>query len=172
MILDILKYPDPRLRVKSLPIETITEDLKRLSNDMLETMYHSKGVGLAAPQIGKALRLIVIDPAAADLERHPAIYINPIIELIGTSIVSEREGCLSVPLDFRADVMRSDKIHLKALGIDGRQIDEIVEGFPAIIIQHEVDHLEGQLFVDKISHLRRTLYDNKVKKWMKQKQAE
>lgn len=167
MILEILKYPDPRLADISEPIPEITEEIRQLASDMLETMYKSEGVGLAAPQIGKFIRMLVMDPHYREDEKNPSVLINPELEPHGELITSPGEGCLSVPLNFRADVPRYAKVTVSALDLDGRQIRETLEGFPAIVIQHETDHLNGCLFIDKISRLRRNMYDGKVKKWQK-----
>lgn len=169
MILDIVTYPDPRLKAPSVKVEAITPEIRKLAENMLETMYAAPGVGLAAPQIGRNIRMLVMDPGHQDGERNPRVVINPQLELLGTQIVSESEGCLSVPLNFRASVPRSSHVRLIAQDLDGNQIDEILEGFPAIVIQHETDHLEGKLFIDKMSHLKRSLYDSKVKKWLQRK---
>lgn len=167
MILDIVKYPDPRLALKAEPVAEITDEIRKLAGDMLETMYKAEGIGLAAPQIGRSLRLIVIDPMQRDGIRQPRVIVNPELELEGDVILSENEGCLSVPLNYRADVPRRATARLKGLDLDGTAIDEKLEGLPAIVVQHEVDHLDGTLFIDRISHLRRTMYDGKVKKWQK-----
>ena len=169
MILEIVSYPDARLRKKSEPVSGLTPEIKQLAADMLETMYHSRGVGLAAPQIGQNLRMIVMDHAWTNNEPAPRVIINPALELLGEKIVSEREGCLSVPLGFRADVPRYSQVRITGLDADGNEIDEILENLPAIIAQHEVDHLDGKLFIDHITHLRRNMYDTKVKKWLKSK---
>lgn len=169
MIIDIVSYPDPRLRDKCEPVREITPEIRQLAENMLETMYAASGVGLAAPQVGNNIRLLVMDPAANTENKSPRIIVNPELELQGDRIISEQEGCLSVPMGYRADVPRYSKVRLKAMDINGEAIDEILEGFPAIVLQHETDHLEGQLFIDKISHLRRTLYDARVKKWLKNK---
>lgn len=167
MILQILSYPDPRLRKISGPVEEINPEIRQLAADMLETMYNAKGVGLAAPQIGKNIRMLVMDPAVGDEPRAPRVLINPHLELLGDTIVSEQEGCLSVPLNYRGDVPRASKVRLEALDLDGNPVDEILEGLSAIIVQHETDHLDGKLFIDKLSHLKRSMYDGKVKKWLK-----
>ena len=125
-----------------------------------------------APQVGKLINMVVYDPAGKDAPKQPHVIINPEVTLTGREIVSEKEGCLSVPMDFRADVLRSETIHLKALDLDGNVIDRDIDGFEASIVQHETDHLKGVLFIDKIGRIRRAFYDNKVKKWLKrQKQA-
>ncbi|MCX4308754.1 MAG: peptide deformylase [Desulfovibrio sp.] len=167
MILEIVKYPDERLKVVCEPVEEITDEIRQLCDDMLETMYAAPGVGLAAPQIGVSKRLLVMDPQAAEEVKKPRVLINPRLELLGETVVSEQEGCLSVPLGYRADVPRSEKVRLTATLQDGTQIDEILEGYEAIIVQHEYDHLDGKLFIDHISRLKRNLYDTRVKKWLK-----
>lgn len=167
MILEILKYPDPRLALVSEPVQKITPEIRKLAKNMIETMYAAEGVGLAAPQVGRQIRMLVMDHGWRDGEKNPRVVINPEIEPTGELITSESEGCLSVPLGFRADVPRASEVHLRGLDLDGRPLDEILTGLDAIIIQHETDHLEGTLFIDKISRLRRTMYDGKVKKWLK-----
>lgn len=169
MILDILSYPDPRLRKICEPVGEIGPEIRQLAADMLETMYVAKGVGLAAPQIGKNIRMLVMDPATNGEEAAPRVVINPQLELLGEKIISEQEGCLSVPLSYRADVPRAEKVRLQGLDLEGNHIDEILEDLAAIIIQHETDHLDGKLFIDKLSYLKRSMYDGKVKKWLKAK---
>lgn len=170
MILDILKYPDPRLAMASDEVPEITAEIRELAANMLETMYAAEGVGLAAPQIGRRIRMLVMDPGLPDGEKRPRVFVNPALTPEGEAIISVSEGCLSVPLNYRADVPRAQRVHVRALDLDGNVIDEKLEGFPAIVIQHEVDHLEGTLFIDRISHLRRNMYDSKVKKWQKSQQ--
>ncbi|MBD5538786.1 MAG: peptide deformylase [Desulfovibrio sp.] len=171
MLLDIVTYPDPRLKERCAPVEEITDEIRQLAADMTETMYAAPGVGLAAPQVGRLVRMLVMDPGVQEGERAPRVLINPEIEPMGEVITSEQEGCLSVPLSYRADVPRWSKVRLKATALDGTAVDEVLEGFPAVVVQHEVDHLDGTLFIDRMSHLRRTLYDSKVKKWLKRKTA-
>ena len=171
MLLDIVTYPDPRLKERCAPVAEITDEIRQLAADMTETMYAAPGVGLAAPQVGRSLRMLVMDPGVQEGERAPRVLINPVLEPMGEVITSEQEGCLSVPLNYRADVPRYSKVRLKATALDGTPIDEELEGFPAVVLQHEVDHLDGTLFIDRMSRLRRTLYDSKVKKWLKRKTA-
>ena len=171
MKLEILSYPDPRLKQICEPVGEITDAIRQLADDMLETMYEAPGVGLAAPQVGHFIRMLVMDPAREDEPKRPLVLINPVLELSGEDIVSEREGCLSVPMQYRADVHRKSDVHLTATGIDGKKIDVHWTGYPAIIVQHEADHLDGTLFIDKISRLRRNLFDSKVKKWLKHQPA-
>lgn len=172
MILDIVTYPDPRLQRECEPVAEVTEEIRRLAADMLETMYAAPGVGLAAPQVGRNIRMLVMDPAAKDEEKRPRVLINPELTLSGEDLLSEQEGCLSVPLNYRADVLRKSHVMLRAMDLDGNIIEEELTDFPAIVIQHEADHLDGILFIDRISRLRRALYDSKVKKWLKRKNAE
>lgn len=172
MQLEILTYPHPLLHEKAQPVTDITPEIRALASDMLETMYAAHGVGLAAPQIGQPLRMLVMDPRDSEESSLPRVIINPELEFLGEEIRSEKEGCLSVPMGYRADVMRNSRVRLQCLDLDGNRLDEILEGFPAIVVQHEADHLDGKLFIDKISHLRRTLYDAKVKKWQKRQNAE
>lgn len=167
MILEILAYPDKRLREVCKPVEEITPKIRELADNMLETMYKAKGVGLAAPQVGVPLRMLVMDSAVHEEEPKPRVVINPELEFLGEEIVSEQEGCLSVPMNYRANVPRYGSVRLRGLDIDGNQLDEVLDSFAAIIIQHETDHLDGKLFIDKLSHLKRSLYDSKVKKWQK-----
>lgn len=169
MLLDIVKYPDPRLKFVCEPVTEITDDLRRLADDMLETMYKAPGVGLAAPQVGRSIRMLVMDDASGTDAKNPRVLFNPVLELSGDDVLSEREGCLSVPMDYRADVIRKSEVHLTAMGMDGESIDEHLTGFSAIIVQHETDHLDGILFIDRISRLRRSLYDSRLRKWLKRR---
>lgn len=164
-MLDILKYPDPRLALISEPVAEITDEIRELAKNMIATMYEAEGIGLAAPQIGRNIRMLVMDPFQK--KDKPRVFINPELELLGGIINSEKEGCLSVPLNFRADVPRYACVRVRARDEGGNSIDEMLDGLPAIVIQHETDHLDGKLFIDRISHLRRSIYDGKVKKWRK-----
>lgn len=167
MILEILAYPDKRLREVCKPVEEITPQIRELADNMLETMYKANGVGLAAPQVGIPLRMLVMDSAPHEDEPKPRVVINPHLEFLGEEIVSEQEGCLSVPMNYRANVPRNSSVRLRGLDINGNPLDEVLENFEAIIIQHETDHLDGKLFIDKLSRLKRALYDSKVKKCQK-----
>lgn len=167
---EIVLYPDPSLGLICQPVTEINDEIRTLVDDMFVTMYEAPGVGLAAPQVGVQLQIVVYDPSPKDGERDPHVLINPEVTLTGETIVSKGEGCLSVPLDFRADVQRSDTVHVKAMDVDGTVFERDIQGYEAIIVQHETDHLKGVLFIDKIGHLRRALYDSKVKKWLKKKQ--
>ncbi|MEG2173166.1 MAG: peptide deformylase [Desulfovibrionaceae bacterium] len=167
MLLDIVTYPDPRLKRIAVPVEEISPEVRELAKNMAETMYNARGVGLAAPQVGHSIRLIVTDVSGPEERKALRVLVNPEIVLTGVKIRSEGEGCLSVPHNYRADVMRYSNIILKCHDLDGNTFEEALEDYPAIVVQHEIDHLEGTLFIDHISRLRRTLFDTKVKKWMK-----
>ncbi len=170
-VLEILQYPNPLLANKSEPVAEITQDIKELVDNMVETMYMSRGVGLAAPQVGHFLRLLVLDPSGPDEKNDLRILVNPEITLLGETVVSPMEGCLSVPFDYRADVKRHERVHVKATDLENNPIDEEWEGFIAIVLQHEFDHLQGTLFIDHLGKLRRTLFDTRVKKSLKRAEA-
>ncbi|HVP29057.1 MAG TPA: peptide deformylase [Myxococcota bacterium] len=154
----VLQFPDPRLKRVSDPIPEITEGIRSLARDMLEVMYDEPGIGLAAPQVGEAVRLIVLDTewTEENAERRPIVVVNPeILEREGT--ITWTEGCLSVP-DFQADVERSHRVRVRGLDLDGKQVEHEAEGLRAVCFQHEIDHLDGILFIDRISRLKRSLY--------------
>ena len=162
-ILDISVYPAPILKKVAAKITRIDDATRQLAEDMLETMYQAPGVGLAAPQVGRSIALIVVDPATGDeAPPDPMILINPeIISCSGSTAMVE--GCLSVP-DYSAEVSRYQKIVVKALNLDEKEVEMTLEGFPAIVIQHEIDHLNGTLFIDRISRLKRNIFERKLKK--------
>jgi peptide deformylase len=163
-LLEVLQFPDPRLRRRSEPIEKITDELRQLAADMLETMYDEPGIGLAAPQVGHAIRLIVVDTdwTAENANRKPCVFVNPeIVERTGTTLWDE--GCLSVP-DFNAEIERAERVVLRAQDLDGREVVETASGLRAVCFQHELDHLDGVLFLDRVSRLKRNLYVGKRKK--------
>lgn len=161
-ILDIDVYPAPVLKQVAAQITRIDDTIRQLAEDMLETMYQAPGVGLAAPQVGHSIALIVVDPATDKTPPAPMILVNPkIISASGeTAIV---EGCLSVP-DYSAEVPRHKKIVVKAITLDEKEIELTLEDFPAIVVQHEIDHLHGKLFIDRISRLKRNIFERKLKK--------
>lgn len=167
-ILQILEYPDPRLRKKALAVETVDEEVRTLIDDMLETMYAAPGVGLAANQVNVQRRIVVID--LSDEKNSPLCLVNP--EILSTSGSEEMdEGCLSVPGVFEK-VKRAAKLKLAALDRDGKAFEMEVDGLLAVCIQHEVDHLEGKLFVDHLSSLKRHRAKKKLEKDRRQKAAE
>ncbi len=166
-ILELLSYPDPILAKVCDPVAEITPEIRQFVADMAETMYDAPGVGLAAPQVGKAVRIFIMDASGSDEEKDLRVYINPTLELLGEVINSGQEGCLSVPFGYRADVKRYESVRITAQDLEGNTVDEILTDFPAIVAQHEFDHLNGKLFIDHISRLRRTMFEGKVKKALK-----
>lgn len=166
MVLPIYLYGQKVLRKRAADVAQVTPDLARFADDMLETMYKSAGIGLAAPQVGKSIRLIVVDVAGEDEEKRPYILFNPVVsERKGAC--SAEEGCLSVP-GVWADVERPETITVESLDRAGkRQVLKDIDGLLARCIQHEIDHLDGVLFVDKISPTDRTLNEGKLKKLSK-----
>ena len=159
----ILTVPDPVLKQVSKPVEAVTDETRALMDDMLETMYAAPGIGLAAVQIGVPQRVIVMDLAKEGEEPAPRYFVNPeILELEGDKQAYE-EGCLSVP-DFFDEVERPTRVKLRYLNYKGEQIEEWAEGMYAVCIQHEMDHLQGTLFIDHLSRLKRSYAINKVKK--------
>lgn len=164
-ILNILHYPDPRLRNKAEPVTDINADIRQLADDMLETMYDAPGIGLAAIQVNVQKRVIVID--VSEDKSDPLVLINP--EVIDAEGEREfEEGCLSVPEAYEA-VTRADKIRVKAVNFDGDDYEFPAEGILATCIQHEIDHLDGKLFVDYLSNLKRQRIRKKLEKHQKQK---
>ncbi len=167
-IFNILKYPEKSLSQPSAKVDVIDDKIKELIKDMGETMFSDAGVGLAAPQIGINKRVMIYDSHAMDPEydeepREITALINPEIIASHGSFISEDEGCLSV-VDYRANVKRYEKVRVKALSIDGKELEFDAEGVLAIIMQHEIDHLDGILFIDRISSLKRAMYKKKRKK--------
>lgn len=163
--MNILHFPDPRLRLKAKPIEKVTDEIRQLANDMLETMYEAPGIGLAATQVNEQKRLIVID--VSEDKSSPLFLINP--ELIETEGEREfEEGCLSVPEAYET-VIRADTIRLRALNLQGETFEMDADGILATCIQHEIDHLEGKLFVDYLSNLKRQRIKKRLEKHQKQK---
>jgi peptide deformylase len=160
-ILEIKEYGEPVLREKSLPVKEITPEILNLIRDMAETMYTASGVGLAAPQVGVAKRIIIIDGEEEGL----IILINPMLVKSEGEVIEE-EGCLSIPGVY-SEVKRSSKVTVKALNESGEPIEITKEGLLARALQHEIDHLEGILFVDRIGKVERQLLLNKLKKQKK-----
>jgi len=164
---EVLKFPDPRLKRVSTSVEEIDDSVRELAADMLEVIYDEPGIGLAAPQVGGAIRLIVVDTEWTEegAEPAPLVLVNPeILEREGT--ITWNEGCLSVP-DFEAEVERSQKVRVRGLDLDGKEVIEEAEDLRAVCLQHEIDHLDGILFIDRISRLKRSMYVKKRKKALK-----
>ncbi len=159
----ILTVPDPVLKQVSKRVDAVTDETRALMDDMLETMYAAPGIGLAAVQVGVPICVIVMDLAKEDEKPAPRYFVNPeILETIEETQTYE-EGCLSVP-DFFDEVERPKRVKLKYLGYDGKEVVEWAEGMYAVCIQHEMDHLQGTLFIDHLSRLKRNFAINKVKK--------
>jgi peptide deformylase len=171
----IYETPDPVLRQISKPVETFDKELKVLVADMFETMYAAPGIGLAAVQVGVPIRLLVIDlQEPADPEdpeskvvRDPRVFVNPEILWHSDHDVPYTEGCLSVPEQY-AEVMRPDKIRAKWQDVDGKSYEEEIDGLLAVCLQHEMDHLNGVLFIDHLSRLKRDMVLKKLAKWRKE----
>lgn len=162
MIHTILTYPNPELKKKSAPVTIITDQVRELVQDMAETMYAAPGIGLAAPQIGAHQRVIVIDISGKNEPPELIVAINPtIVHAEGEAY--EEEGCLSVP-DYAANVKRHSRVIVKALDLEGVEQTWKTEDLLAIAFQHEIDHLEGILFVDHLSTLKRELFQRKARK--------
>ena len=165
--MEILTEPNEILREKSLKVDVVDTDIQKLMDDMLQTMYAAPGIGLAAIQVGVPKRIIVLDLFQKDQDKKPMFFINP--EIIDKSInnLTYEEGCLSVPGQF-AEIDRPDKCHIKYLDYYGHEKEIKADGMLATCIQHEIDHLEGILFIDYLSKLKKTMI---IKKLSKQKKA-
>jgi len=168
----IYETPDAVLRQTSKPVETFDDELKTLVADMFETMYDAPGIGLAAVQVGVPIRLLVIDlqePAeeGGDPVKDPRVFINPEIFWHSDHDVPYTEGCLSVPEQY-AEVMRPDKIRARWKDVEGKPYEEEIDGLLAVCLQHEMDHLNGVLFIDHLSRLKRDMVLKKLAKWRKE----
>ena len=168
----VLQFPDPRLKRVSLPVGAITDEIRALAQDMIEVMYDEPGIGLAAPQVGVALRLVVMDTHWTEegAEKDPRVLVNPeIVEREGSLIWTE--GCLSVP-DFTAEVERAARVRVRYRDLDGNEHEENAFELRAVCFQHELDHLDGVLFIDRISRLKRSLYAQKRRKALERDREE
>ncbi|MBM4306742.1 MAG: peptide deformylase [Deltaproteobacteria bacterium] len=169
-ILEILKYPHPILKKKCEEVGRIDEEVKKLIRDMTETMYQANGIGLAACQVGVPKRVVVVDVSPLDPEKEFFAIVNP--EIISEEgEIEHEEGCLSVP-EFSEKVKRKEKILLRGLSPGGKSIEVPCEGILAIALQHEIDHINGVLILDRISRLKRELYRNKLKKEKKKEEKD
>jgi len=160
-LLEIKVYPAAVLKQRAAPIANIDDRIRELAQAMLDTMYRAPGVGLAAPQVGESIRLLVADPGSRE-EPEPIILVNPQITA-AEGKTAMQEGCLSVP-GFTAEVDRHKRIIVKGWTLDEQEVELELVDFPAILLQHEIDHLEGTLFIDRISRLKRNIYERKRKK--------
>ena len=163
-LLPIIVAPDPRLNVKCEDVDLVTDEHRRLMDNMLETMYDAPGIGLAAPQVGITKRIIVVDISTSKGANSSYKMINPMITWYSDQLADYEEGCLSLPEQY-AQVKRPDQIYLSYVDPDGVTQDLKTSGILATCIQHEIDHLDGRLFVDHISKLRRDLIIRKLKKY-------
>ncbi|EGG98527.1 Peptide deformylase [gamma proteobacterium IMCC2047] len=165
-LLPILEFPDPRLRNKALPINDVDDSIRKLADDMLETMYYAPGIGLAATQVNVQKRIVVID--VSEDKSQPLVFINPEVEVIGDGFEEMDEGCLSVP-GFYETVQRPDHIKVRAQDRNGETFEIEDDGMLAVCIQHEIDHLDGKLFVDYLSPLKRQRIRKKLEKIHRQR---
>ncbi|MCU0831096.1 MAG: peptide deformylase [Rhizobiaceae bacterium] len=167
-LLDLVVLPDPVLRTVSKPVERFDAQLARFADDMFETMYKAPGIGLAAIQVGEPLRMLVIDLAKKDEPREPHVFINPEIRAFGDAPSVYEEGCLSIP-DYYADVERPANVTVTYRDLSGAEKTIEADGLMATCLQHEIDHLNGVLFVDHISRLKREMVVRKFKKLAKER---
>ncbi len=160
-LLPILEFPDPRLRTVARPVEKVDDRIRKLAEDMLETMYAAPGIGLAATQVNVHERILVIDISEDKSEPH--VFINPEIEVLDQETEGYEEGCLSVP-GFFEEVNRPAHVRINAIGLDGEPFVMEPRGLLAVCVQHEIDHLDGKLFVDYISPIKRQRIRSKLEK--------
>lgn len=160
-LLEILEFPDPRLRNKAKDVTTVDDNIRRLAADMLETMYQAPGIGLAATQVNVPLRVIVVDLSTE--QNDARVFINPVITPIDSCTKESQEGCLSVP-GFYEPITRHERIKVQALDLNGQPFELECDELLAVCIQHEVDHLNGKLFVDYLSPLKRQRIKKKLEK--------
>lgn len=166
-ILEILKYPHPNLKKKALPVSKIDEEIRQLVVDMAETMYAAPGIGLAAPQVGRHLRIAVIDINPPPQPKNLIVLINPEIVASEGECLWE-EGCLSVP-EVTEEVKRKKKVSVRFQNLDGEACEITGEDLLAVVLQHEIDHLDGILFIDRLSSLKKDLYRRKLQKERREK---
>ena len=158
MSLKIVTYPNPLLGKPSLPITEVTDEIRKLAEEMTEAMYKSDGIGIAAPQVGRLIRLVIIDVTGPEKREGKMVLVNPVwTPLPDAGYVESEEGCLSVPV--------------KATDLDGNPVSFDADDILAICVQHEIDHLDGKLFIDRISRLKRIMFENKLKKGTRQSQV-
>ena len=168
MLLEIVKYPDPRLAKKCAEVAEVTPRLRALIEDMVETMYEKDGVGLAAPQVGHNIRLITVDDTGPKERKAQRILVKP-ESVEGEGVKESEESCLSVPA-FSTKIKRKETVTVKAQDENGQDVRIRAEGLLAVILQHEIDHLDGKVFVDHAGRLKRALYDKKIAKWRKNRE--
>lgn len=167
-LLPILHYPDPRLRIVADEVKEITDEIKTLISDMFETMYDAKGIGLAATQVDRHIRVVVMDLAKEGEEPAPKVYINPKVTPLTDELAPYKEGCLSIP-EVYDDIERPARVLIEALDADGVSFSVEADGLLAVCIQHELDHLNGIVFVDYLSRLKQDRAREKVRKVLSKK---
>ena len=161
---DIILHPDPRLKTVAKPVGEITDDVKKLADDMLETMYKAPGIGLAAPQVGVLKRLLVMDCIKEEgADPQPMVLVNPEVTWASEAMNTYEEGCLSIP-DLYADVERPEEVEVKWMALDGSEESARFDGLWATCVQHEIDHLDGKLFIDYLKPLKRQMMTRKMVK--------
>lgn len=168
-LLPILSFPDPRLRTKAKPVEQVNDEIRQLVKDMLETMYAAPGIGLAASQVDRHIQLIVMD--LSEEKNEPRVFINPSVTPLTEELQPYEEGCLSVPQVFDK-VERPAQVRIDFVDLEGKQQSVNADGLLAVCIQHEMDHLDGKLFVDYLSPLKRQRIREKISKQERQKEKE
>ena len=159
----LVVLPDPRLRLKSEPVGAVSDDIRTLAQDMLDTMYDAPGVGLAAIQIGVPKRVITMDVSKSEIERNPLVLINPEVVWASEETRVYEEGCLSIP-EYYEEVERPERVRFRYTTLDGEIVEADADGLMATCVQHEIDHLNGVLFIDHLSKLKR---DRVTKKFAK-----
>ena len=164
---NILLHPDPRLKKVCEPVADVDAKIRKLASDMLETMYDAPGVGLAGPQVGVMKRIFVIDCAEKDAAADPMVLINPQITWVSEGLNTYEEGCLSIP-DMYEEVTRPEMVRMSYLDVDGKLHEDEFDGLYATAVQHELDHLDGVLFIDHISKMKRAMITSKMKKLKKE----
>lgn len=159
----LIILPDPKLRLVSEPIKAVTDEVRRLADDMLETMYDAPGVGLAAIQVGVPLRMVTMDVSKSETERQPLVLLNPEILSSSEEKSSYEEGCLSIP-EYYEELERPARVRFRFMNLQGETIEQDADGLMATCVQHEIDHLNGILFIDHLSKLKRDRVMTKFKK--------
>lgn len=162
-VLKVYEYPDPILKKKAEKVALVDDELRQFMDNMLETMYSAVGVGLAAPQVGVSKRIVVIDISHEEEKVEPLYLVNPEIIWKSEEKVCGEEGCLSVP-EQRAEVERHASVKIRYMDYDGKEQEQLIEDFLAIVVQHELDHLDGILYIDRISRLKRQMLLKKLQK--------
>jgi peptide deformylase len=168
---NIIKLPDPRLRLKSASVQAVDEALRKLVEDMFETMYEAPGIGLAAIQVGEPLRVVTVDLAKKDEPKDPRVFINPEVTWRSDETATHEEGCLSIP-EYYEEVKRPERVKVRYQDIDGTVHEIDAEGLLATCLQHEIDHLNGVLFIDHLSKLKRSMVIKKFTKAAKREAEE